>query len=89
MFNVNLDLRKRKIDGKEGSNLFDKNKFRAQMVLVGITSKRLADELGINESTLYRKINADGNFTRDEISQLVSILKIDNPQDIFFANELA
>ena len=69
--------------------MFDKNKFRAQMVLVGITSKRLADELGINESTLYRKINADGNFTRDEISQLVSILKIDNPQDIFFANELA
>jgi len=69
--------------------LFDKNKFKAQMVLVGITSKKLADELGINESTLYRKINADGNFTRDEISQLVSILRIDNPQDIFFANELA
>lgn len=69
--------------------MFDKNKFRAQMILVGITSKKLADELGINESTLYRKINADGNFTRDEISQLVSILKIDNPQDIFFANELA
>lgn len=69
--------------------MFDKNKFRAQMILVGITSKKLADELGINESTLYRKINANGNFTRDEISQLVSILKIDNPQDIFFANELA
>lgn len=69
--------------------MFDKNKFKAQMVLVGITSKKLADELGINESTLYRKINADGNFTRDEISQLVSILRIDNPQDIFFANELA
>lgn len=64
--------------------MFDKNKFKAQMVLVGITSKKLADELGINESTLYRKINADGNFTRDEISQLVSILRIDNPQDIFF-----
>lgn len=69
--------------------MFDKNRFKAQMVLVGMTSKELANQLGINESTLYRKVNADGNFTREEISKLTTILKIDNPQDIFFADELA
>jgi len=69
--------------------LFDKNKFKAQMVLVGINSKELAKKLGINESTLYRKVNANGNFTREEIAMIVEILGIDNPQEIFFARELA
>lgn len=69
--------------------MFDKNRFKAQLVLSGITSKELATKLGINESTLYRKINANGNFTREEISKITIILKIDNPKDIFFAEELA
>lgn len=69
--------------------LFNKNKFKAQMVLAGISSKELAAKLGINESTLYRKVNANGNFTREEIGKMVEILGIDNPQDIFFARKLA
>lgn len=69
--------------------MFDKTRFKAQIVLAGITSKELAEKLGINESTLYRKINKDGNFTRDEINKLIEILGIDNPQEIFFAEKLA
>lgn len=65
--------------------MFDKRKFKAQMVLAGITSKELAAKLDMNESTLYRKINADGNFTREEISKIVAVLQMDNPQEIFFA----
>lgn len=64
--------------------MFDKNKFKAQMVLVGITSKKLSEYLNINVSTLYRKINNNGNFTRSEINKIIEILKIDNPQEIFF-----
>lgn len=69
--------------------MFDKNRFKAQIVLAGMTSKELAEKLGINESTLYRKVNNDGNFTRDEINKIIEILRIENPQDIFFAKELA
>lgn len=69
--------------------MFDKTRFKAQIVLAGITSKELAEKLGINESTLYRKINKDGNFTRDEINKLIEILNIENPQEIFFAEKLA
>lgn len=69
--------------------MFDKNKFRAQIILAGMTAKELAEKLGINESTLYRKINADGNFTREEISKIIEILQIRNPQEIFFADKLA
>lgn len=85
-----MNLRKRKSEQREGgSELFDKRKFKAQMILVGVTSKELAEKLGINESTLYRKINSDGNFTRTEINKLILLLRIDDPKEIFFADELA
>lgn len=69
--------------------MFDERKFRAQIVLKGLTVKDLATQLGVNESTLHRKIRQDGNFSRDEINKLISILEIENPADIFFADELA
>lgn len=69
--------------------MFDKNKFKAQLALAGMTSKELAARLDMNESTLYRKISNDGSFSRAEIGQIVAILKIENPQEIFFAQELA
>lgn len=69
--------------------MFDKNRFRAQLVLRNVTHKRLAEVLGIDESTLYRKINNNGAFTRDEINQMIEYLMIDDPASIFFATELA
>jgi DNA invertase Pin-like site-specific DNA recombinase len=69
--------------------MFDKKRFKAQVVLSGKTYQEIAKELGVDQSTLYRKINADGNFTRSEINALIDILDIENPQDIFFAQELA
>ena len=69
--------------------MFDEKKFKAQLVLVGITAKELARRLDINESTLYRKINNDGAFTREEINAMIDILNIENPKEIFFASKLA
>jgi transposase-like protein len=68
--------------------MFNERKFRAQLVLAGITVKELAEKLGINEATLYRKIGSDGRFTRQEINNLIEILDIKNPEEIFFAKEL-
>lgn len=69
--------------------MFKENEFRAQIVRAGKTNKELANYLGINEATLYRKIKAGGNFTRDEINKMIVFLNIENPGDIFFAQELA
>ena len=69
--------------------MFDKRKFLAQMTLRDVSKKELAEELGINEATLYRKINNDGYFTRSEINKLIEVLRIDNPAEIFFAEKLA
>lgn len=69
--------------------MFDIKRFKAQMVLCGVTVKELSSKLGIDESTFYRKLKADGDFNRDEINRLITILKIERPEDIFFAEELA
>jgi len=69
--------------------LFNERKFKAQLVLMGISGKELAEMLGMDESTLYRKIRAGGAFTREEINKLIIILKFEDPMDIFFAEELA
>ena len=64
--------------------MFDKKRLQAQMVLVGMNVKEVSAALGINEATFYRKMNNDGDFSRKEISQLVEILKIEDPMIIFF-----
>ena len=69
--------------------MFNERKFKAQLVLMGISGKELAEMLGMDESTLYRKIRAGGAFTREEINKLIIILKFEDPMDIFFAEELA
>ncbi len=69
--------------------MFDQRKFKAQMVMMGVSARDIAAALSIDESTFYRKIKANGNFTRSEINTLIDILKINNPEDIFFRKELA
>lgn len=67
--------------------MFDKRKFLAQMTLRDVSKKELAEKLGINEITLYRKINNDGFFTRKEINTMIDFLAIENPAEIFFCRE--
>lgn len=69
--------------------MFDRKKLQAQMVLKGINGSDLAKKIGISESTLYRKMGNNGDFSRKEIAKIISILEIENPEDIFFADELA
>ena len=69
--------------------MFNKKLFKAQIILAGITVKQLAEAIGINESTMYRKINADGDFSRSEMNKMIDVLNIEHPEDIFFSKELA
>ena len=66
--------------------MFKENEFRAQVVRAGKTMKDIAECLGVDESTVYRKIRAGGDFSRDQINKLILFLKIDNPSSIFFAD---
>ena len=49
------------------------------------TRDEIAKELGISVQTLRRKL-INGVFDSDEMEKLISILHIENPCEIFFAN---
>ena len=66
--------------------VFNRNEFKAQIARAGKTSKELAEFLGIDESTLYRKIQDDGRFTRQEIALIMEFLGISDVNAIFFAD---
>ena len=51
----------------------------------GLSQKAVAKELGINEATFYKKMKR-GVFDSDEIYEMITLLDIENPVDIFFAN---
>lgn len=69
--------------------MFNRKLFEAQLILAGVNKEKLADKLGIYPSTLTRKLQRDGDFTREEINTIVDFLKIENPLEIFFAEEIA
>ena len=52
----------------------------------GLSQKAVAKELGINEATFYKKMKR-GVFDSDEIYEMITLLDIENPVDIFFAND--
>lgn len=62
------------------------NILRSLIVLKGKTIPEVAKEMGISKNALYRKICGKSEFTRREISALVSILDIETykAMEIFF-----
>lgn len=64
--------------------MFNELEFRATMIRNGFTQKALAGALGISERTLSRKIRNNGSFKYTEIVKLVELLRIEDPENIFF-----
>ena len=86
---VTLYLQKRKMIKKGDDNMFNRRLLESQMVLKGMNVNKLSEALGINESTFYRKLKNDGDFNRSEINTIIKLLDIEDPEPIFFAEELA
>ena len=71
--------------------MFSEAEFRASMARSGFTQERLANEIGITATTLYRKMKRGGDFSRSEINSIIDVLGIDQPEQvamIFFAPEV-
>lgn len=69
--------------------MFSKNKFRAAFIEKGMSMQDVANALGISKCTLYRKINGESDFFREEILKVKNMLDRENVDDIFFADEVA
>lgn len=57
------------------------------MVEKGMTQEKLAIALKIAPQTLNAKINGRTQFTLEELLKVTSILRIENPTDIFFTEK--
>lgn len=71
--------------------MFNKNKLYAKIIENGFTIREISLKLGISPSTLYRKMNCETDFTRNEISMLKEFLhfSLSEMNEIFFATKLA
>lgn len=68
------------------------NKLKGKIVENGFSMENVADKIGIDKSTFYRKMSYNGDkFTIKEANNLVDLLKIE-PEEaaaIFFAQTVA
>ena len=51
------------------------NKIRVRIIELGISVPQIASSLGMNRSTMYRKLKDPGRFTVAELRKLVSVLQ--------------
>ena len=65
--------------------MIDTNALKGTIVSKGLSQRKVAKTLGITEKTFYEKMKK-GVFTSTEIEAMMSILGIENPKEIFFAN---
>ncbi len=70
--------------------MFDEKQFRIKLISAGVTVKDIAQVIGINETTLYRKIKGITDFSRNEMSIIKTFLNLnsDEFEKIFFALQL-
>ncbi|EHK2334465.1 helix-turn-helix transcriptional regulator [Clostridium perfringens] len=68
-----------------------KNILKSLIVLKGKSIPEVAKEMHIGKSTLYKKIYGKSEFTRKEISELMSILEIEpyKAMEIFFDTKVS
>ena len=67
--------------------MINTNKLRGRMAEMGRSGKDMAEVIGKTPKTFYAKMSA-GIFDSDEICAMVRDLDIENPMEIFFAEEV-
>lgn len=55
----------------------------------GLTAADVADRIGMHRYTFYKKCNGQREFTVSEIKSILSLLCIEDPVPIFFADEVS
>lgn len=66
--------------------MFRLNLFNAKLAACEVSKAEIAATIGCNESTLYRKINGQSDFTRNEIQMMRQKLNLtaEEMESIFF-----
>ena len=66
--------------------MFMANLFKAKLAELNKSMSEIATVIGVNQATLYRKINGTSDFTRNEIQLIRHALSltVDEVDNIFF-----
>lgn len=67
--------------------MFNRNKLKGKIIECGYSTEQMAQILGINLATFYRKLAQESEFTRNEIATIKVTLNltVQDVDDIFFA----
>lgn len=69
--------------------MFDKKRLEAELVLQNIGKAEFAKSLGIDTSTLYKKMNGKSDWSLSEIRRTGEVLGKDKIEAIFFADKVS
>lgn len=69
--------------------MFNRTEFDVAMLRKHAKYADLAKVLRIHVSTLYRKLENNGDFDREQIATIMEFLDVSDPNPIFFEKELA
>lgn len=79
---------KRQKQMKGGFKMYQRNKLKGKIVEKGKTTNEIAEALGVDRSTYYRKISSEECvFTGKEIQSIIDCLQLTREEmlEIFFA----
>ena len=68
--------------------MIDVRKLRGVIAEKGMSQRKVAEIIGISEQTFYTTMRK-GVFSSAEIDTMISVLEIEDPMQIFFANHVA
>lgn len=71
--------------------MVDTNKLKGAIVANGKDQKQIANKLGIDKSTFYRKMKEGGSFSVGEAAKMAEIIPLSDAEaiSIFFNGEVA
>lgn len=71
--------------------MIDVNRLKAAIILHGKTQYEVAEALGMNRSTFYRKMKHGGTFFIDEANKMKKIIPLSDEEavKIFFSDSVA
>lgn len=67
----------------------DSAKLEYEMKKKKISILQMCEKLGISRSAFYRKCNGYSEFTLSEIQDILNVLDLDSPMDIFFNSKMS
>ncbi len=68
--------------------MFDKKAFEIMLLEMDMNKKDLAQNLGINVISLYRRINQETDFTYHDLQVICALFGKEKMISIFFANKV-